>query len=140
MHWNLFYWSNLGDENWVFGVINFGIQLIPNINWFWVKKNFPHGSIRCILQLVKLATIVIVLLVIAWIYNTASPNPAIPNPTSPNPPKPCYPKPWTLRKYYSLKKGDGNGPFVRSGLYRVNMTVCFFEAFWLAGGGCSFRL
>jgi hypothetical protein len=36
MHSNLFQWSNLGDQNWVFGVINFEIQLLPNIYWFWV--------------------------------------------------------------------------------------------------------
>jgi hypothetical protein len=40
MHWNLFRWSNLGDQNWVFGMINFEIQLLPNINWFWVKYFF----------------------------------------------------------------------------------------------------
>jgi hypothetical protein len=36
MHWNLFQWSTLGDQNWVFGVINFEIQLLTNFNWFWV--------------------------------------------------------------------------------------------------------
>jgi hypothetical protein len=40
MHWNLFQWSNLGDQNWVFAVINYEIQLLPNINWFWVKFFF----------------------------------------------------------------------------------------------------
>jgi hypothetical protein len=40
MHWILFQWSNLGDQNWVFGVINFEIQLLPNIDWFWVKFFF----------------------------------------------------------------------------------------------------
>jgi hypothetical protein len=40
MHWNLFQWSNLGDQNWVFGVINFEIQLLPNSGWFWVNFFF----------------------------------------------------------------------------------------------------
>jgi hypothetical protein len=50
VHWNLFQWSTLGDQNWVFGVINFEIQLLKNINWFWVDF-FSHGSIHGILQL-----------------------------------------------------------------------------------------
>ena len=50
MHWNLFQWSTLDDQNWVFGMINFEIQLLTNINWFWVKFFFSHGSVFCMLQ------------------------------------------------------------------------------------------
>jgi hypothetical protein len=28
------------DQNWVFGVINFEIQILPNIDWFWVEFFF----------------------------------------------------------------------------------------------------